>query len=275
MLRTRLWMGSVLVGLMVGVLVVDGWLAPWFPFLALVLLAAGLLGSWELISLLGEPRPSPWVCLTGVFVLLAGNWLPHTLGGPPLTWLAGLLAGVFMVLFALEGLRFRQPGSATPRLAATLLVVTYLGFLPSFLAQLRWRPDDGALALAAAIFITKACDIGAYFTGRALGRHPMAPVLSPKKTWEGAAGGLALATIAGLAFLGWRYPWWGAALLGLALGVAGMVGDLMESLLKRDSGQKDASQLVPGFGGVLDVVDALLFAGPVAYFGFMGLDALL
>jgi phosphatidate cytidylyltransferase len=149
--------------------------------------------------------------------------------------------------------------------------------LPSFLAQVRWlgpSSTDGMMALVLAIFVPKSCDIGAYATGRMLGRHPMTPVLSPKKTWEGAAGGLVLAVAVAVA-LDRLSP---STMLhhdlaieigfGVSMGIAGMLGDLAESLIKRDCLQKDASQVVPGFGGVLDVVDALLFAGPVAYLWF-------
>lgn len=127
------------------------------------------------------------------------------------------------------------------------------------------------MALALAIFVPKSCDIGAYFTGRLLGRHRMTPVLSPKKTWEGAAGGLAVAMMVAVALdrLGPASLLQGCVFLevgfGLTVGLAGMLGDLAESLLKRDCQKKDASQVVPGFGGILDVVDALLFAAPVAY----------
>jgi phosphatidate cytidylyltransferase len=305
MLKTRLWMGAVLIVLVAGVLWLDGYFAPWYPILALVVLISGSLASLEILSLLPEPRPQTWVTLTAVTLLLGANWgsrvADHWLEEPPrldstsasvppvepksattatggwtsstesLAVVASVLAGVLMLLFANEARQFQVPGTATRRLAATFFVLGYLGFLPAFLIQLRWRPD-GALALASAIFVTKSGDIGAYFTGRMLGRHHMSPILSPKKTWEGAVGGLTLATGTGVLFLAWTYPWWAAALWGLVLGAAGMVGDLMESLLKRDSGQKDASAWVPGFGGVLDVIDALLFAGPVAYFGFMCLD---
>jgi phosphatidate cytidylyltransferase len=119
--------------------------------------------------------------------------------------------------------------------------------------------------------VPKCGDIGAYFTGRLLGRHRMTPVLSPKKTWEGAAGGLAAAVLAAIGIdrlgpeAGLRGDWVREVLFGLSLGVAGMFGDLAESLIKRDCRQKDASHVVPGFGGVLDVVDAVLFAAPVAY----------
>jgi phosphatidate cytidylyltransferase len=153
--------------------------------------------------------------------------------------------------------------------------VGYLGLLSCFFIQLRWLPGwHGSLALALAIFVPKCGDIGAYFTGRFLGRHRMAPVLSPKKTWEGAAGGL-LASVAvalGINAVGANYapeglllPWAGAAGLGLVVGVVAMLGDLMESLIKRDCQRKDASELVPGFGGVLDVLDSVVFSAPVTY----------
>ena len=164
-------------------------------------------------------------------------------------------------------------------MARTWMVIGYLGLLPCCFAQVRWLyPDDkalGATALALAIFVPKGCDIGAYFTGRLIGKHRMTPVFSPKKTWEGAVGGLAFA---GLAAIGIdRFA--PAAVLernvgieiafGVSVGVVGMLGDLAESLIKRDCQTKDASQIVPGFGGVLDVVDAVIFAAPVAYVWFM------
>src|SRR5207248_385801 len=103
--------------------------------------------------------------------------------------------------FLVEMARFREPGESVVRIALTVWIAAYLGLLPSFLAQLRWPAGTGfspagrevargTTALALAVFVPKCCDIGAYFTGRFLGRHKMSPVLSPKKTWEGAAGGL-------------------------------------------------------------------------------------
>jgi phosphatidate cytidylyltransferase len=175
---------------------------------------------------------------------------------------------------------FQAPGESVKRIALTVWMAAYLGLLGSFLAQLRWLPDLGGapatgkratVALALAIFVPKCCDIGAYFTGRFLGKHPLAPVLSPKKTWEGAAGGLLASVAAALVIDGLS----GVPLieggmvivgaLGLTLGIAGMLGDLAESLIKRDCQRKDASQSVPGFGGVLDVVDSIVFAAPVTY----------
>jgi phosphatidate cytidylyltransferase len=286
MLRTRLWMGAVLVALAVGVLVVDPRLAPgYYPFLFVLLLGLAELACFELLRLLPAPaRPSAWLCHAAVAALVIANWLPHLepavpfLGQDPWHAVAGVFAAVVMAAFLVEMATFQEPGRSVTRIATAVLIAAYLGVLPSFLAQLRWRPagaagmsgdEAGTLALALAVFVPKCGDIGAYFTGRFLGRNPMAPVLSPKKTWEGAAGGLAasVAAAAGINRLGPVLPegWWGEAGFGVTVGIAGLLGDLAESLIKRDCRQKDASQAVPGFGGVLDVVDAVLFAAPVAY----------
>jgi phosphatidate cytidylyltransferase len=281
MLRTRLWMGSLLIVLAVGVLVLDVKLEPWYPILFLVTLAAGVLACWELVRLLPAPAPRLWLCQVGVVSLYLANWLAHLLRlfmdgptGGPWPWVAGTLTAFLLGAFLVEAACYREPGGTVVRLSLTFWVVGYLGLLACFFVQLRWLPGvHGSLALALAIFIPKCCDIGAYFTGRLLGRHRMAPVLSPKKTWEGAAGGLLLAVLVAVAInaLGTIFhpepllSWPSAAGLGLAVGALGMLGDLMESLIKRDCQRKDASEVVPGFGGVLDVLDSILFSAPLTY----------
>jgi phosphatidate cytidylyltransferase len=284
MLRTRLWMGALLIAAAAGVLVVDQRFEPWYPFLLLLVLGLSLLACFELRHLLGAgPRPPAAICYTAVSALVLANWPAHlarTLSLPwdldPWHWISGVFAGVVLAAFLVEMATFREPGGCVTRIALAVWIAAYLGLLPSFLLQLRWQdgPADGGgnlgtLALALAIFVPKSCDIGAYFTGRLLGRHRMTPVLSPKKTWEGAAGGLTTSVLAaiGIHALGpvFRGGAWAAAGFGLTVGLAGMLGDLAESLIKRDCRRKDASQVVPGFGGVLDVVDAVLFAAPVAY----------
>src|SRR5262249_20197212 len=211
-----------------------------------------------------------------VAAVVLANWPAH-LGklGDPWLWVAGTFAAVVLSAFLSEMASFREPGNSVTRIAVATWVVAYLGLLPSFFAQLGWlggeeKPRSGTLALALAIFVPKCCDIGAYFTGRLLGRHQMTPVLSPKKTWEGFAGGLvaSAATAFGINRLGPVLPggeWSDLAAVGfgLTVGVAGVFGDLAESLVKRDCQKKDASQVVPGFGGVLDVVDSVIFAAPV------------
>jgi phosphatidate cytidylyltransferase len=284
MLRTRLWMGAILVALVVAVLLVDR--APWYPFLLLLLLVLSLAGCIELLHLLGpNPRPPAWLCYAGVVLLAGANWAAHlprlTEAGnaDPWFWVGSALALVIVGAFVAEMTAFQEPGGSVARIALTIWIVSYLGFLPSFFAQLRWlqlggpsgSEDAGTAALALAVFVPKCGDIGAYCTGRLLGRHRMTPVLSPKKTWEGAAGGLLAAIVAAVAIdrLGpaavLRENVWFEIGFGITVGAAGMAGDLAESLIKRDCRQKDASQVVPGFGGVLDVVDSILFAAPVAY----------
>jgi phosphatidate cytidylyltransferase len=295
MLRTRLIVGSVLIILAAGMLLFDERLAPWFPFLFAMVLFLSVLGTLELVRLLPESkRPSLPFCLAGVAMVVVANWAPVTRIGfcqfgeeklEPAWWLiCQAFAALVLYAFLLEMARFRQPGGTVERIALSVWVVSYLGLLPSFLIQLRFAPiqihfgsprsfndamHQGTVALALAIFVPKGCDIGAYFAGRFFGRHRMTPILSPKKTWEGAAGGLILAVAVafGLNRLGPVIPGGSAGTIafGLSVGLAGMFGDLAESLIKRDCERKDASQMVPGFGGILDVVDSIVFAAPVAF----------
>jgi phosphatidate cytidylyltransferase len=280
MLRTRLIVGTILAALTAGMLLLDRRFAPWFPFLFAVVLGLSVLGTVELLMLLpAHRRPRAGVCLAGVVALVLLNWLPVVAvpGDVPaegLALVANGFAAVVLLAFLAEMAAFTGPGGAVERVALAVWVVAYLGLLPCFLVQLQLGradadPARGAVALALAIFVPKGCDIGAYFTGRLIGRHRMTPVLSPKKTWEGAAGGLiaAVGVAFGLDRLGPVIPGGtaGVVAFGLSVGVAGMLGDLAESLVKRDLERKDASQIVPGFGGILDVVDAILFAAPVAY----------
>jgi len=286
MLRTRLWMGSLLIALAVLILLEHQWFAPWFPFLFVCYLAATVFAARELLNLIPEDvRPDAGLTLGCIAVLAVFSWWPAVVAsGNDLvvldTWdlvLAGVVGGTLAAVLR-EVARFRGPDRIVERVALTAFTLVYLGVLPSFLAQLRWLPFGYSTpALALAVFVPKCNDIGAYFTGkfltgRLLGRHPMTPLLSPKKTWQGAVGGM-LASVAVAVGINAGWPvivggWPGAVAFGLTVGFAGIMGDLAESLIKRDLQTKDASHTVPGFGGVLDVVDSLLFAGPVAYLWF-------
>jgi phosphatidate cytidylyltransferase len=278
MLTTRLLVGGVLIVLTVGMLVGDQHLAG-YPFLFVFLVGLSLAACRECIVLLGPNRaPQVPVCYLGVLVLGIANWLAHFPNSQASPWpfVLAILTGLAVTVFLYEMALFEGSGRSIERMAVTLWVVVYLGLLPCFFAQLRWLFSAepavwGSMALALAIFVPKSCDVGAYFTGRLLGRHRMAPVLSPKKTWEGAAGGLIAAVLAAVAIDRFgsvavlREDWLLEIGFGLVVGTAGMLGDLAESLIKRDCQSKDASHAVPGFGGVLDVVDAILFAAPPAY----------
>lgn len=285
MIRTRVLVGSLLALAAGGVLVGDRWLAPWFPCLFACLVLVGVLATRELVRLLPAPyRPSESFAVVAALLTISANWytvvqkelLPLL---PPAAspWEPVLFAfvGVVIAGFLVEMRRYREPGAAVPRLALLMLTVAYLALLGSFLVQLRWVNSDAyltSLYLTLTIFVPKCADIGAFFTGTFLGRTKMTRVLSPKKTWEGFAGGMALAVVVavGLSFAGevFRGGMLEAAAFGLVVGVAGVLGDLAESLVKRDCQTKDASQTIPGFGGLLDVIDSVLFAAPVAYCWF-------
>lgn len=197
------------------------------------------------------------------------------------SWEQAVLAGTLLVIFVRQ---FPQKHNDRPleTIGCTLLGIWYVPYLFNFITRLVFVASEGADALPSAtgrllvlflVVVVKCADIGAYFTGRFLGRHKLFPRLSPKKTWEGLAGGIALSATVSLAFV-----WFGKGMLGslhlhvidaLVLGVllatVGVVGDLFESLLKRASGIKDSGRSIPGMGGLLDVLDSLLFGAPVLY----------
>jgi phosphatidate cytidylyltransferase len=269
-------MGAILAALAAGVLLLDQSIAPWFPFLLAFLLLLALSCCHELLNLLpATRRPAAWLCYPAVAALIIANWPAHFWQRDAWPWVCGTFAVVVLSAFLAEMATFHEPGESVTRISLTVWIIAYLGLLPSFFAQLRWIPGpeegipNGTVALALAIFVPKGCDIGAYFTGRLLGRRPMTQVLSPKKTWEGFAGGMVAAVLIaiGISRLGTklRDSIWLAVAFGVIVGVAGVLGDLAESLIKRDCRQKDAAQTVPGYGGILDVVDAVIFAAPVVY----------
>jgi phosphatidate cytidylyltransferase len=288
MLGTRLIVGTILAALTAAMILLDERFAPWFPFLFGTIALLVTLSTLELLAILpAATRPNPVLSLIGVLTVFALAWGPILTPGSVKArmhlpddashWVLTGFIVVVLAAFIFEMATFRQPGRAVPRLALTVWIFAYLGVLPACAAMLRTSrafgsPDDlhrGTIAVALAVFVPKACDIGAYFTGRFLGRHAMAPVLSPKKTWEGAIGGLILAAAVAVGINQFGPVITGGlineVLFGLVVGTAGMLGDLAESMIKRDCYTKDASHTIPGFGGVLDIVDAILFAAPVVY----------
>jgi len=168
-------------------------------------------------------------------------------------------------------------------IACTLLGIWYVPYLFNFVTHMAFAWERGAIfdrisetgrmLVLYLVVVVKSTDIGAYFTGRFTGRHKLFPRISPAKTWEGLGGGLVTGVIASVLFCmasGWQFGMIGlrprdAVVLGLLLGAAGSVGDMFESLIKRAAGIKDSSSLVPGMGGMLDVIDSLLFGAPVLY----------
>jgi phosphatidate cytidylyltransferase len=219
------------------------------------------------------------VLVSGVPVVFPKVMLNPTLGA--FGWLAFGLCFGLMAAFAGEMRRYDAPGHSIVNVAHAALSVLYVGGLIGVLVQLRIvnAPGDvsgwtGLYPLFATIVTVKLSDIGQYVVGRTLGKHKLAPLISPGKTWEGAVGGILLATLLAAMLIhlingrvNGIHPAAFVVIWGFAItvAVAGLIGDLAESLMKRDAGVKDSSDWMPGFGGVLDILDSVLFAGPVAY----------
>ena len=150
--------------------------------------------------------------------------------------------------------------------AASLLIIAYVPLLGSF-AALMLAEGQGVARVVTFLLIVVMSDTGGYIAGVLFGKHPMAPKISPKKSWEGVAGSLILGTAAGIcmAIFALDVPFWVGIILGVSLVAVGTCGDLIESMIKRDLGIKDMSSFLPGHGGVMDRLDSLLVAAPVAW----------
>jgi len=199
--------------------------------------------------------------------------LPLVVGGPltiVLAYLRGpaaLLFGLVATVLACLVWRLSDRSSGFLRdVTASIFVATYVPFLAGFAALLT-APDDGAARVTAFIATTVCSDVGGFAAGVIAGRHPMAPSVSPKKSWEGFGGSVIACVICGIAvvstFVG--IAWWQGVLFGLAVAVCATIGDLGESLLKRDLGIKDMGHLLPGHGGIMDRLDSLVVVAPVVW----------
>lgn len=232
---------------------------------ALAVIAA--LGLYELYSLTAAARPLRWAGYLGALSQIMLAW---SMDDPEHGILLGL--GLSLVLVAVAALILPRRDDITARMATTLLGVVYLGLPLAILVIMRELPD-GAGAVVNVLVGVWVFDTASYVGGRLWGRRPIAPLTSPKKTVEGAAVGLVVGTaavwIAGL-YMDW-IGGWQSLILGLAICPAAFLGDLFESVLKRDAGAKDSGRLLLGHGGVLDRFDALLFGAVVAYFVTVGM----
>jgi phosphatidate cytidylyltransferase len=230
-----------------------------------ILLLLGCIEYGRIAFPASEPEARWTVVLGGAAVFGATVYPAGDLqqSGPVIT--LGVIA-VFVVVMAMR----RDLAGALDRVGRLVLGLVYPALLLAWLPLLRRLAPDAYGRNV--VFLLLVCiwlgDSGAYFAGRAFGRHRLAPRVSPKKTWEGVGGGL-VASVAGAVVFGEiaDLPWasWQAAAVGAALCVAGIVGDLAESLLKRAVGVKDSGTFLPGHGGALDRLDSILFGAPVLY----------
>ena len=298
MLKHRLLMSALLIPGTIALFALDHRFWGNAPILYWLLILLSARCVWEIAELSRAVG-----CRPNVVLMVAATWAIISLGWQPLWFMLHsdgfiwtqapgvliLLYGAIAVLLLFNGVvRFpladnsgeTQPslGRNLATLGVELFAVTYIGVFLAITVQLRWvtGATEGYLALGALVIAAKSGDIGAYTFGRLIGGPKMTPQLSPGKTWAGGVGHLVTAGLCSVGWLCWLGPMisslWqprsiaSAAVFGVVVGFAGLIGDLAESLIKRDVGVKDAPALLPGFGGLLDLMDSILLAGPVAYF---------
>ncbi len=197
-------------------------------------------------------------------------------------WESMALLVSFMVVFGRQFLQ-KDSSKSIEIIGATLLGVLYVPFLLNFITRLAFAwtgtqnafrmSETGRLLILYLLIVVKMTDVGAFFVGSLLGKHKLIPRISPGKTWEGLAGGIIVAVVASCSFcyiVEGKFGLIGmsmthAVVLGIILAIAGVLGDLFESMIKRSAKMKDSGAVIPGMGGVLDVIDSLLFGAPVLY----------
>jgi phosphatidate cytidylyltransferase len=237
-------------------------------FVALVA-AALAVGSVELHQALQKQGAQAAIVpiVLGTIAISIGSYLAGTRNPPVFSTTTVLLAS--LALTVLASLIWRMPkGSAgyVRDASASLLIIAYIPLLGSF-AALVLAGENGAVRMVTFMLIVVMNDVGGYVAGVLFGKHPMAPAISPKKSWEGFIGSLVFGTTAGIcmAVYGLHVSFWVGIVLGVAVVAVATCGDLIESMIKRDVGIKDMSSFLPGHGGVMDRLDSLLVAAPVAW----------
>jgi len=225
-----------------------------------VVIVAGCIAVWELRGGLAGGRINvPLVpSIFGAVAMIGASFVR---GGQALAICFGLTCIAVLLWCVMDGVQ----GSIRD-ITGGIFVAAYVPLLASF-SILLLAEGDGAKRVIVFIGVTICSDIGGFAVGVIAGRHPMAPSVSPKKSWEGAVGSVVVCVIAGVAtvMLILGGSWWAGATLGLALAVAATIGDLTESTIKRDLGIKDLGNILPGHGGLMDRMDSLLLAAPVAW----------
>ena len=242
-----------------------------------ILLAVCALAMFEFYALLdaAEIPHFKYFGLSSGLVLIFATWYPlrnSVAQVCDIEWM--VMCGITIAVFLRQ---FPQKNNPKPleTIAGTLMGVIYISLLLSFFAKLllSWGDHTGRLLILYLILVVKASDMGAYFVGCTFGRHKLIPRISPAKTWEGFFGGLLSAVVVSVLFYAFAKKSLGvlslhlsdALILGILLGTIGTVSDLTESLFKRGAGVKDSGRMILGMGGILDVIDSLLFSAPALY----------
>ena len=279
MLKHRLMFGTLMATLFVGLALLDGWLdgsisdaSPDAPiqailFTLLVVLLA-IPAHIELDHLVRQTGAHLFKSVTiPASMLMATLFFWDQFLIDTRMYLLILPAAV-LVLFGVQAITFGTEGTIR-NIAASVFSILYLGFFCAFIVGI--RVQYGVWVLLFFVFTIKSSDIGAYAFGRRFGKHRLCPSISPGKTWEGLAGAVGVAAGVSIVFSHFCdiMPVLQAAVFGAVFGVLGQAGDLVESMIKRDAASKDSSNRIPGFGGLLDVIDSPLATAPIAFAVFM------
>lgn len=261
---------SVAVGLFLGGIFLLSVLIYKELFVLLAAAAAGA-GAWELSSALrlkGWYVPRVPAVVGSVLIMPAAYY-----GGAEFQWLGALVIVAALILWRTVHLFWERREAPMQAIAHTLrdyaasaFVVIYLPLMTSF-TMLLLRREDGAKWVIAFVTTVAMIDTAGYLVGRKLGRHKLAPGVSPKKTWEGLVASISAGTISAISFIAifWGLDWWIGLILAGVLLLAAVFGDLAESLIKRDLGVKDMSSLLPGHGGIMDRLDSILPSALITY----------
>jgi phosphatidate cytidylyltransferase len=282
MLRYRLLFGTLMTLVFTAVVIFDGWLDGSLTSVAtddkpihgtifcLLVILLIIPAQFELSRLAAAKNLKIFlpVTITASILFAANRYLQQFVEYPTGTYFSLLAA---FVLLALLLYQYKRHGTSAviANCGANYFSILYLGLLSGFCIAI--RIEFGLWPLLMFVFVVKSADIGAYSIGTIYGRHKFSPKISPGKTWEGMGGACATAIIVaiGFALICDIMAWWLAIIFGLGFAFIGQMGDLAESMIKRDAEQKDSANKVPGFGGVLDIVDSPLVAAPLAYLFFM------
>ena len=281
MVRHRLLFGTLMTLLFTAVVVFDGWMdgsltsladdkpvqGTIFCILIILLIIPGLFELSRLAAAKNLKIFLP-VSITASILFAASRYLQQFVDFRPGLYLSFLLVFVLFALLLYQ-YKFHGTSGVLANCGANYFSILYLGLLSSFCLKI--RIEFGLWPLLMFVFVVKSADIGAYSIGSLFGKHKFSPKISPGKTWEGMGGAIGAAIIVaiGFALICDIMHLWLAIIFGLIFAFTGQLGDLAESMIKRDSELKDSANKVPGFGGVLDIVDSPLVAAPLTYLFFM------
>ncbi len=281
MLRHRLFFGTLMTLLFTAAVVFDGWMDGSLStstddkpvqgtILCILVVLLIIPAQLELSKLAAAKNLKIFlpISIAASILFSTSRYLQQLVEFRPETYLSLLSAFVLLALLLYQ-YKIHGTSGVIVNCGANYFSILYLGLLSSFCIAI--RIEFGLWPLLMFVFVVKAADIGAYSIGTLFGKHKFSPKISPGKTWEGMGGAVGVAIIVAIGFslICDIMPWWPAVMFGLVFAFIGQLGDLAESMMKRDAQQKDSANKVPGFGGVLDIVDSPLVAAPLAYLFFM------